>query len=120
MAKCPTCSAPVNLAPDGDPKYEPPWQPRPRLVPFRLWGWFDEAGQTEATYDPPHDAPCPYCLAPITPIDVRTHSIMYQDAAYAKRSYFYRTHRTCAQDARVRGDESMDGRIFDAIEKAGD
>lgn len=24
MAKCPTCRAPVNLAPDGDPKYEPP------------------------------------------------------------------------------------------------
>jgi len=24
MAKCPTCKAPVNLAPDGDPKYEPP------------------------------------------------------------------------------------------------
>ena len=24
MAKCPTCGAPVNLAPDGDPKYEPP------------------------------------------------------------------------------------------------
>ncbi len=24
MAKCPTCRAPVNLAPDGDPKYEAP------------------------------------------------------------------------------------------------
>lgn len=24
MAKCKTCGAPVNLAPDGDPKYEPP------------------------------------------------------------------------------------------------
>lgn len=23
MSKCPTCGAPVNLAPDGDPKYEP-------------------------------------------------------------------------------------------------
>ena len=22
MAKCPTCSAPVNLAPDGDPRYD--------------------------------------------------------------------------------------------------
>lgn len=24
MAKCQICGAPVNLAPDGDPKYEPP------------------------------------------------------------------------------------------------
>lgn len=24
MAECPTCGAPVNLAPDGDPHYEPP------------------------------------------------------------------------------------------------
>lgn len=24
MAKCKTCGAPVNLAPDGDPRYEPP------------------------------------------------------------------------------------------------
>lgn len=29
MAKCPTCGAPVNLAPDGDPKYDPPRQPQP-------------------------------------------------------------------------------------------
>ena len=26
MARCKTCGAPVNLAPDGDPKYEPPLQ----------------------------------------------------------------------------------------------
>ena len=24
MAKCKTCGAPVNLAPDGDPRYDPP------------------------------------------------------------------------------------------------
>lgn len=28
MSKCKTCGAPVNLAPDGDPKYEPPKKPR--------------------------------------------------------------------------------------------
>ena len=46
-------------------------------------------------YDPPHDAPCPFCGKPISPDDVRTHSLMFTSASYAKRSYFYRTHRTC-------------------------
>lgn len=33
MAKCPTCGAPVNLAPDGDPKYEPPLLAHRRKIP---------------------------------------------------------------------------------------
>ena len=84
---------------------------------LRLWGWFDDPGQKEASYDPPHDAPCPYCLAPLIPGDVRTHSLMWAGPLYAKRSYFYRTHRTC-DDAGVSG--GMDGRILDAIQKSGD
>lgn len=90
---------------------------------FRLWGWFDDPDQKEPTYEPPHDAPCPYCFAPVTADDVRTHSLMWIGPVYAKRSYFYRTHRTCdeadeAPQGRDRVD--MDGRILDAIMKAGD
>ena len=92
---------------------------------FRLWGWFDDADQTEAGYEPPHDAPCPYCFVPINRDDVRTHNLMWKAREYAKRSYFYRTHRTCDDAAKVRGvvngsAESMDGRILDAIAKTGD
>lgn len=88
---------------------------------MRIYGWFDDPEQTVASYDPPHDVPCPYCLAPLTADDVRTHNIMMAGPVYAKRSYFYRTHRTCDVSAREgRGDWSMDDRIFDAITKAGD
>lgn len=88
---------------------------------FRLWGWFEEAGTDEAVYEPPHDAPCPYCFVPINANDVRTVSLMWQSPQYAKRSYFYRAHRTCANAAAEAGKpDEMDGRILDAIEKAGD
>lgn len=88
---------------------------------FRLWGWFDDADQTDGSYEPPHDAPCPYCLAPITAADVRTTNLMWASDAYAQRSYFYRMHRTCSDKARADGKpDEMDGRILDAIAKAGD
>jgi hypothetical protein len=88
---------------------------------MKIWGWFDDADQRVPSYDPPHDAPCPYCLAPLTDDDVRTTCLMWQGPVYAKRSYFYRTHRTCHEAAKERGEpDKMDGRIFDAIEKAGD
>lgn len=43
---------------------------------------------------------------------------MYQASEYGKRSYFYRTHRTCAQ-ADVTG-IGMDGFILDMIKRNGD
>lgn len=85
---------------------------------MRLWGWFDDGSQSTPSYDPPHDAPCPYCFAPISEDDVRTHGIMMAGRHYAKRSYFYRTHSTC--DYLAVSSAGMDGRIFDAIDKAGD
>ena len=35
MAKCGTCGAPVNLAPDGDPRYDPPRVDRDEIVKLR-------------------------------------------------------------------------------------
>jgi hypothetical protein len=60
-----------------------------------LYGWFDRPDQpsNEPTYDPPHDAPCPYCGEKLSADDVRTSSIMAVENP--TRSYFYRTHRTC-------------------------
>lgn len=77
----------------------------------QFYGWFDDASQTTPTYEPPRDAGCPFCGFPITPDDVRTHSLMYQAPSYAKRSYFYRTHRTCDDNSK----EGMDGFILDMI-----
>ena len=86
---------------------------------IKIYGWFDDADQTEASYDPPFDAPCPYCGRPINPPeDVRTTS-MIRSKLYAKRSYFYRMHRTCDDTAKARG-ETADGRIWKMIEANGD
>jgi hypothetical protein len=79
-----------------------------------LFGWFDDEDQSTPAYDPPRDAACLFCGAPITADDVRTHSIMYRGSG---RCYFYRTHRTCAEKDKT--GMSMDGVVFDMIEKAG-
>lgn len=77
-----------------------------------------EEGTEGTVYDPPHDAPCPFCGKPIHADDVRTHSLMYSAPAYAKRSYFYRTHRTCAEKDQTH--TAMDGFILDMIARNGD
>lgn len=84
---------------------------------MRLWGWFDDPDQKIASYDPPHDAPCPYCFVPVTPATVRTVAMMMHEGQYAKRSYYYRAHIACID---AEADFTMDGRILDAIEAAGD
>lgn len=74
-----------------------------------LYGWFDSAEQREPTYDPPHNAPCPYCGSPCSDDDVRTHSLMA--AENAKRAFYYRTHITC-DEAATDGEKQS---IFDAV-----
>ena len=84
-----------------------------------FYGWYDDASQASnaPSFEPPRDAPCLFCGSKIHADDVRTHSLMYQ-GAYAARSYFYRTHRTCAdKDASGIG---MDGFILDMIARNGD
>jgi hypothetical protein len=79
-----------------------------------IFGWFDDEDQLTPAYDPPRDAPCLFCGEPVTADDVRTHSIMYRDNG---KSYFYRTHRTCAEKDETGA--ALDGVVFDMIEKAG-
>ena len=76
---------------------------------------FEEDAKPE--YDPPRNAPCPFCGKPVEPTDVRTHSLMYSAGSYAKRSYFYRTHRTCAE---ADTETAMDDFILDMIRRNGD
>ena len=81
----------------------------------QFYGFYDDPDQPreKPSYDPPHDAPCPYCGRPIHADDVRTHSLMYAGPIYAKRSYFYRTHSSCDDAA----GGTMDGFILDMIER---
>ena len=82
-----------------------------------FYGYHEDTG-TVPDYEPPRDAPCLYCGKPIHAEDVRTHSLMYSAASYAKRSYFYRTHLTCAETDPTH--TSMDGFILDMIARNGD
>ena len=82
-----------------------------------FYGWFDDTDQSNPSYEPPRDAPCLFCGAAINGDDVRTHSLMYR-GQYAARSYFYRTHRTCAEEHSVH--VPMDGFILDMIARNGD
>ena len=82
-----------------------------------FYGWYDDASQpvSQPSYEPPRDAPCPYCGKPIHVGDVRTHSLMYV-GDYAARSYFYRTHRTCDESSQT----GLDDFILDMIKRNGD
>lgn len=84
-----------------------------------FYGWYDDASQPidKPSYEPPRDAPCLFCGTKIQPDDVRTHSLMYTEG-YAKRSYFYRTHRTCSESNE--NGVGMDGFILDMIRRNGD
>jgi len=82
-----------------------------------FYGWFDDADQTEPSYEPPRDAPCLFCGGTIHAEDVRTHTLLYQ-GQYAARSYFYRTHRTCAEADAT--NTAMDGFVLNMIARNGD
>lgn len=82
-----------------------------------FYGWFDDADQTKPSQNPPRDAPCPFCGFKISPDDVCTHSLTYA-GQYAARSYFYRTHRTCAKADK--SGTGMDDFILDMIARNGD
>jgi hypothetical protein len=81
----------------------------------QIYGWFDDPDQASPSYDPPHNAPCLFCAKPISPDDARTHCLMYAGPIYAKRSYFYRTHRTC--DDVHGGETAMDSIVLDMISR---
>ena len=83
-----------------------------------FYGYFENAQDQTPAYGPPRDAPCPFCGKPVHADDVRTHNLMYSSPAYAKRSYFYRTHRTCAEKDPTH--TAMDGFILDMIARNGD
>lgn len=83
-----------------------------------FYGYHEDPTGTVPDYDPPHDAPCPFCGNPICADDVRTHNLMFSSQSYAQRSYFYRTHRTCAETDPTH--TAMDSFILDMIARNGD
>lgn len=83
-----------------------------------FYGWFDEPAQTEPTYSPPLGGACPLCgRLMASGQEIKTHSLMYV-GEYAARSYFYRTHKQCAENDPSH--TAADGFIFDLIKRNGD
>ena len=82
-----------------------------------IYGWFDDPDQVEPSYEPPRNAPCLFCGGNVHAQDVRTHNLMYS-GQYAARSYFYRTHRTCADTDPSH--TAMDGVVLNMIARNGD
>lgn len=78
-----------------------------------LYGWFDDCYADKPAYDPPHNAPCPYCGDPMNLSDIRTHSFVA--ASGGTRSYFYRTHRTCDTAATDGAKQSILGGVIELV-----
>jgi hypothetical protein len=77
-------------------------------------GYFSSPSPTTPTYDPTkHDGPCAICRRPLTPNDVRTHSLMAKDGS---NSYFYRTHRTCHEALTPQQSTELDFHMVPQIE----
>jgi hypothetical protein len=86
------------------------------VIPIgKIYGWFDDSSQTEATYDPPHNAPCLICGDPVRDDDVRTISMMNMPETRPERSYFYRVHRTCHEPLSDVEKTEIDAVVWDAI-----
>jgi hypothetical protein len=91
------------------------------IRPHKLYGWYDRADQPidQPTYNPAFPGPCLFCGDNTSEEDV--HCLMYLEGPRAhKRSYFYRTHRTCHETATPAQSREIDGVIFDSIAHHGD
>jgi len=75
-------------------------------------GYFTDARQAAPTYDPPKDAPCLICERPITPDDVRTISVLWQNG---DTSLFYRVHKSCHEILTAEESGKLDGLVLDCF-----
>lgn len=83
-----------------------------------FYGYFeDPSPDAKPEYDPPRDAPCPFCGKPVHAGDVQTPSMMYASRSYAQRSYFYRQHKSCSEKF---APINMDDFILEMIARNGD
>jgi len=84
-----------------------------------VYGWYDNAEQpkNQPSYDPGFYVPCLYCGEPLTDDNVRTHS--FSAMTDGSKSYYYRTHRTCDEQATEKEKTSIWHAVMQRIEKDG-
>ena len=81
------------------------------LITEDILGYFTEKTQTTPAHDPGLSVNCPLCERPLSTSPRRTHCLML---ATRGRSYFYRTHRDCAERA-PEALQCLEGEIVDEM-----
>jgi len=79
-----------------------------------LIGFFDDAAQAKATYDPGLEVPCIVCYKPLSP-PMTTISVMPQELR--EKSLFYRAHKSCYDGLSEAEQEQIDGSVIDTFMK---
>lgn len=77
----------------------------------KIFGYFDDETQTEPAFDPGLNVLCPFCDKPLSHPMVTT-SLMVPDDV---RSYFYRAHKPCVDEAEPERVTAVDSLIIDAV-----
>jgi len=79
-----------------------------------IFGYFDSAGQKTPTYDPGRTALCPFCLREIAHGPIKTISLLLDGD---NRSYFYRAHKGCWENADHKNRDQIEHSLIDARAK---
>lgn len=89
-------------------------------VTKEILGYYDSADQPkdQPTVDPWPNAECPYCSRIISEFDCRTHSFMNEK--HRRRSWFYRTHKTCDENTTQQQRDELFDKIAMASESVND
>src|SRR5690349_4442652 len=77
-------------------------------------GWFSGANQKEPMFEA-FLVPCPYCGITITEDNCRTFNLMAEDRE-PMLSVFYRSHKTCHEQATPEGKKAIDNFVMVALE----
>lgn len=76
-----------------------------------IFGYFDAPGQERPAFDPGRGVPCPICLHALADKPVRCTSLMLVGD---DRSYFFRAHKQCWDDAGQEEQERIEHALIDA------
>lgn len=75
-----------------------------------IFGYFDSARQTKPAFDPGSNILCPVCVTPLAD-PMKTISLM---PVGGERSYFFRAHSTCWENADSTIRQQIEGSVIDA------